>query len=383
MKRWPFLLLALAVIGCGPAGPEPNNNLAPTPPMGWNSWNKFACNINEKLIREIADAMVTTGMKDAGYQYVIIDDCWQLPRRENGHLMADPDSFPGGIKALADYVHAKGLKLGLYSDRGLRTCQNKAGSHDHETTDAQDFAAWGVDYVKYDNCNPAFLSNQEADFRRMRECLNNCGRPIVFSICCWGFGDWMPAVGDLWRTTGDITDKWGRMVELIDTNEQYANLSAPSHWNDPDMLEIGNGGMTDVEYRSQFSLWAIMAAPLIAGNDLRQMSKATLETLTNKEVIAVDQDPLGAQGTMVESSDKDLLVYAKNLKDAGQKAVVLFNRTDSGSPMTVHWGKIGLAPGTAQVRDLWAHKELGKFKDSYKVYVPSHATVLVKVTTLN
>lgn len=379
MRHWPFLLMALLVCGCGPSGPELNNNLAPTPPMGWNSWNKFACNINEKLIQGIADAMVTTGMKDAGHQYVIIDDCWQLPTRQNGHLMADPDRFPGGIKALADYVHAKGLKLGLYSDRGLRTCQNKAGSHDHEMTDAQDFAAWGVDYLKYDNCNAAFLSNQEADFRRMRECLNNCGRPIVFSICCWGFQDWMPEVGDLWRTTGDITDKWARMVELIDTNEQYANLNGPSHWNDPDMLEIGNGGMTDVEYRSQFSLWAIMAAPLIAGNDLRQMSKATLETLTNKEVIAIDQDPLGAQGTMVESSDKDLLIYAKRLKDPKEKAVVLFNRTDTGSPMTVHWNRISLPPGTAKVRDLWAHKDLGKFKDSYKTFVPAHAAVMLTI----
>jgi len=374
-----FLLLAFCFFigGCGSSGL--NHNLAPTPPMGWNSWNKFACAISDPLIRQIADAMVTTGMKDAGYEYVTLDDCWQLPVRQNGHLVPNPETFPNGIKPLADYLHSKGLKLGIYSDRGRLTCENKAGSYDHETTDAQDFAAWGVDYVKYDNCNPAFLSNEIEDFRRMRECLNNCGRPMVFSICCWGFEDWMPTIGDLWRTTGDIKDNWARMVELVDANQQYASYSSPSHWNDPDMLEIGNGGMTDVEYRSQFNLWAIMAAPLIAGNDLRNMSQATMETLTNKEVIAVDQDPLGQQGTQVESSGQGLLVYAKNLSDPHVKSVVLFNRTNNGSPITVHWKTIGLADGQAKVRDLWMHKDLGEFKDEYKVYVPSHGSTMLKI----
>jgi len=372
-----LLIFSLGMSGCG-SNPI-NHNLTPTPPMGWNSWNKFGCGISFLLAREMADAMVSSGMKDVGYQYVILDDCWQLAERHNGHLVPNPETFPNGIKPLADYLHAHGLKLGIYSDRGRLTCENKAGSYDHETTDVQDFADWGVDYVKYDNCNPAFLSNQIEDYKRMRECLNNCGRPIVFSICCWGFADWMPSVGDLWRTTGDITDKWDRFVELVDTNQQYASYCSPSHWNDPDMLEIGNGGMTDVEYRSQFNMWAIMAAPLIAGNDLRTMSPATLETLTNKEVIAVDQDPLGQQGTMVESSDKDLLIYAKNLSNPHEKAVVLFNRTAYGAKMTVHWKAIGLAEGKAKVRDLWMHKDLGEFKDSYKVYVPSHGSAMLKV----
>ena len=372
-----ILTLALWLTGCG--SNDLNHNLAPTPPMGWNSWNKFACGISDPLIRQIADAMVTTGMKDAGYEYVTLDDCWQSSVRQNGHLVPNPETFPNGIKPLADYLHAQGLKLGIYSDRGRLTCENKAGSYDHETTDAQDFAAWGVDYVKYDNCNPAFLSNQVEDFRRMRECLNNCGRPMVFSICCWGFQDWMPAIGDLWRTTGDIKDNWARMLELVDANQQYASYSFPSHWNDPDMLEIGNGGMTDVEYRSQFNLWSIMASPLIAGNDLRNMSKATLETLTNKEVIAVDQDPLGQQGTQVESSGQGLLVYAKNLSDPHVKAVILFNRTALGAPITVHWKAIGLAEGKAKVRDLWLHKDLGTYLDHFANYVPSHETALLKI----
>jgi alpha-galactosidase len=295
-------------------------------------------------------------------------------------LVPNPETFPNSIKPLADYLHSKGLKLGIYSDRGRFTCEKKAGSYDYETTDAQDFADWGVDYVKYDNCNPAMFSDQREDYKRMRECLNNCGRPIVFSICAWGFQDWMPAIGDLWRTTGDITDKWDRMVDLVDTNEQYASYASPSHWNDPDMLEIGNGGMTDVEYRSQFNLWCIMAAPLIAGNDLRDMSQTTLETLTNKEVIAVDQDPLGQQGTQVESSGLGLLVYAKNLSDPHTKAVVLFNRTGNKNPITVHWKAIGMADGKAKVRDLWAHEDLGEFSERYKTNIPAHGSVMLLVT---
>jgi len=374
-----FVLFTFSVFNTGCNSDSLNHNLAPTPPMGWNSWNKFNCGISDQLIHQIADAMVTTGMKDAGYQYVTLDDCWQLPTRENGHLVANPETFPNGIKPLANYLHSKGLKLGIYSCRGRFTCEKKAGSYDYENTDAQDFAAWGVDYVKYDNCNPALFSSQQEDYKRMRECLNNCGRPIVFSICAWGFQDWMPSIGDLWRTTGDITDKWQRMVELVDTNEQYISYSSPSHWNDPDMLEIGNGGMTDVEYRSQFNLWSIMAAPLIAGNDLRAMSPATLETLTNKEVIAVDQDPLGQQGR-VESSGKDLLIYAKSLSNPHQKAVVLFNRTASGCPMSVHWKAIGLAEGKANVRDLWQHKDLGEFSNEYKVMVLPHGSTMLVIT---
>ena len=376
-----FLTFGLLLTGCGSS--DLNQNFAPTPPMGWNSWNKFGCGISDQLIRQIADAMVTTGMKDAGYQYVTLDDCWQLPVRQNGHLAANPETFPNGIKSLADYLHAKGLKLGIYSDRGRFTCEKKAGSYNYENTDARDFADWGVDFVKYDNCNAAAFSDQTEDYKRMRECLNNSGRPIVFSVCAWGFQDWMPGIGDLWRTTGDITDKWSRIVELVDTNEQYASYSSPSHWNDPDMLEVGNDGMTDVEYRSQFNLWSIMAAPLIAGNDLRHMSKTTLETLTNKEVIDVDQDPLGQQGTQVESNGHGLLVYMKNLSDANVKAVVLFNRTDWGSPITVHWKAMGLADGKANVRDLWLHKDLGEFNNSFKSYVPSHGVVMIKVTSSN
>ncbi|HEX3046011.1 MAG TPA: glycoside hydrolase family 27 protein [Bacillota bacterium] len=357
-----------------------DNGLARTPPMGWNSWNYFAGNINEKLVREIADAMVKSGMRDAGYEYINIDDYWQFSRDENGVIVPEASKFPNGMKALADYVHSKGLKLGLYSDRGLKTCGGRPGSYGYEELDAKTYAAWGIDYLKYDNCNPAPNSVQMKDYQRMRDALLKCGRPIVFSICAWSFYGWAPDTGNLWRTGADISDDWNVIIGIIKENNLLAKFAGPGHWNDPDMLEVGNGGLSNTEYRAHFSMWCIMAAPLIAGNDLRNMTPETVEILTNQEVIAVDQDPAGIQGTKVEH-DGILEVWLKPLGSAGgkEKAVALFNRDDMEAPITTHWDKIGIT-GTAMVRDLWSHKDLGVFKDSFTAKAPSHGVVMLKIT---
>ena len=358
------------------------NGLALTPPMGWNSWNKFGCNINETLIRQIADAMATNGMKDAGYQYVNLDDCWQVNRDMNGVILADPARFPGGISNLAAYVHSRGLKLGVYSDRGTSTCAGRPGSYGHEVQDANTYAAWGVDYLKYDNCNPAAGSDQATDYNNMKNALLNCGRPIVFSICAWTYKSWMPDCGNLWRTTADISDSFSSMVANLDQNNASAAVAGPGRWNDPDMLEVGNGSMTDTEYRAHFSLWCIVSAPLLAGNDLRSMSAATTAILTAPEVIAVDQDPAGAQGLRVASTagaGGNLEVWSKPLgADFTTKAVALFNRSTNAATIAVNWSDIGLS-GLAAVRDLWARTDLGTFTNSFATNVPAHGAVLVKI----
>ena len=343
--------------------------LALTPPMGWNSWNKFACNVSEDMIREMADAMVKSGMKDAGYQYVVIDDCWQVTRDENGNIVADPHRFPSGIKALADYVHSLGLKFGIYSDAGSKTCAGRPGGLGHEY--------------------------QDASYANIRAALDAAGRPIVLSICEWGKAQpwlWGKEVGgNLWRTTGDIQDRWSGkkewkpgdccsygVVDIVDAEVELYSYAGPGHWNDPDMLEVGNGGMTDVEYRSHFSLWAILAAPLIAGNDLRSMRPEIRDILTNKEVIAINQDPLGIQGRRVSKSG-DREVWAKQLQD-GSRAVVLLNRGSTAQNVVVTWGEIGYPDHlSASVRDLWEHKELAKATGKFSATVPSHGVVMATV----
>ena len=356
------------------------NGLARTPPMGWNSWNRFGCNINESLIMEIADAMVATGMKDAGYIYVNIDDCWHGTRDVDGYIRADPVRFPSGIAALADYVHSKGLKLGIYSDAGTFTCQGRPGSKGYEQKDADRYAAWGVDYLKYDWCYTSGMDMQQA-YTLMSNCLLNTGRPIVFSICSWQFpGSWVVNVGNLWRTTGDISDNWGSVVSIIDINANLYSYAGPGHWNDPDMLEVGNGGMTDTEYRAHFSMWCIMAAPLIAGNDLRSMSQATIEILTAPEVIAVDQDLLGKQGRRVRDYGAQE-VWVKELVH-GNRAVALFNRSLGAADITVLFNDLNLGPqfsGRAGIRDLWSRQDLGIFTDSFTAEVPGHGVILIKV----
>jgi len=389
-----LLLMAMAIPCFAQPAPVSNSSaLAPTPPMGWNSWNKFQCNVDENLIRQTADAMVSTGMKDAGYQYIIIDDCWQVSRDAKGNIVADPQHFPSDIKALADYVHAKGLKFGIYSDAGTKTCAGRPGSRGHEYQDALQYAAWGVDYLKYDWCNVG-TQNGPASYETIRAALDASGRPIVLSICEWGTNKpwlWANGIGNLWRTTGDIKDRWQGLekwpdgtccshgfLDIIDEQVGLESFAGPGHWNDPDMLEVGNGGMTDTEYRAHFSLWAILAAPLISGNDLRTMRPEIRDILINKEVIAIDQDALGKEGRRV-SKNGDLEVWAKELSD-GSRAAVLLNRGASEQTITVRWTDLGYPSHlSANLRDLWSHKDLGAFKDQYSATVPSHGVVMIRI----
>jgi alpha-galactosidase len=367
---------------------EPKPPVAPTPPMGWNSWNKFGCNINEALVRQQADAMVATGMKDAGYRYIVIDDCWQKSRDDDGNIVADPERFPSGIRALADYVHAKGLKFGLYSDAGALTCGGRPGSAGHEFQDAKQYARWGVDYLKYDWCNTG-PRNGEAAYTIMAKALRESGRDIVFSICEWGTNEperWGPVVGHLWRTTGDIYDAWeGKkdwslgMVNILDLQAELWRHSGPQQWNDPDMLEVGNGGMSTTEYESHFSLWAMLAAPLIAGNDLSKTDADTRRILTNADVIAVDQDPLGQQARRIRK-DGDLEVWARPLK-GGDQAVVLFNRGKAPARMTVDWSLLNLpARLKADVTDLWSKKVAKGVTGSYGGTVAAHGVIMIRIT---
>ncbi len=369
-----------------PFTPRLDNGLARTPPMGWNSWNKFGCNVSDKLIREIADAISSNGMREAGYQYVTIDDCWQVARSAQGQIVPDSVRFPAGMKALADYVHSKGLKFGIYTDAGRKTCEGRPGSYGYETVDAKAYAGWGVDYVKIDWCNSEGL-DAKTQYTKFRDALAASGRPIVFSICEWGDNrpwEWAPEVGNLWRTTGDISDRWSSVLTLVDLSAQYWHLARPGAWNDPDMLEVGNGGMSANEYRAHFSLWAMMSAPLIAGNDVRTMRDSTRDAastrsiLLNTDVIAVDQDSLGRQATIVQASPSETQVWVKPLAD-GSKAVLLFNRASVSTSITANWGRVGINSKKARVRDLWAHTDSAMVQDRYTAVVPSHGVVMLRV----
>ncbi len=381
------LVSALALLAIAAYRPPArlDNGLARTPPMGWNSWNHFGCNVSAELIRGVADAMATNGMRDAGYQYVVIDDCWQVARDASGTIVADSVRFPGGIKPLADYVHAKGLKFGIYTDAGRRTCEGRPGSYGYEEQDARTYAAWGVDYVKIDWCHSEGL-DAPTQYTKWRDALAKSGRPIVFSICEWGSNrpwEWAPATGNLWRTTGDISDNWDSMIGNFDLSSQYWSVAGPGGWNDPDMLEVGNGGLSRDESRAHMSLWAIAAAPLIAGNDVRKMGDSSRdgrianEVLLNREVIAVNQDSLGVQGRMVSNSRSELQVWVKPLKD-GSRAVVLLNRATVPARITASWGRVGLAGKTTRVRDLWAHSDTTVTGDRYGVSVAPHGVVMLR-----
>ena len=313
-----------------------DNGLARTPPMGFNNWNSTACRaeFNETMIRGIADIFVNRGLRDAGYQYVNIDDCWAQPQRDSrGNLVPLPARFPSGMNALADYIHGRGLKFGIYTSAGTLTCNRDGrfpGAIGHERQDAAQFAAWGVDYIKYDNCGDHQGMDARTRYGRMHDALASIDRPIVYSICEWGQAEpkvwtWAEPVGNLWRTTDDIKANWGSIMHNLHINENLAQYAGPGHWNDPDMLEVGNGSLTATEQRSHFSLWAMMAAPLLIGTDLRRASQQTIDILTNRDIIAVDQDPLGRQGTLVKRSN-GLAVYTKPLAD-GDRAVALFNES--------------------------------------------------------
>jgi alpha-galactosidase len=362
--------------------------LAPTPPMGFNNWNAFGCDVSETLIKETADVIVSSGLKDLGYQYVNIDDCWSLRERGgDGRLVPDPVKFPSGIKGVADYVHSKGLKLGIYGDAGTRTCAGYPGSLGVEELDAQTWADWGVDYLKYDNCNNQSDGSQEDFIRRytaMRNALDKTGRPIVYAICEWGQSQpwtWATGVGDLWRTTGDVSDTWGGLRSIIAQNAPLYPYAGVGHWNDPDMLEIGNGGMTDVEYHTHMSMWAMMAAPLLIGTDLRAASPQTMAILSNKEIIAIDQDRLGVQGAVVMNRD-GLMVLDKPLA-GGDRAIALYNSTDSLATISIPTGDTGLPRAAAySLRDVWTGKTM-QAKSTISAAVPAHGTVVYRVRSLH
>jgi alpha-galactosidase len=394
MKRsFPTALAFLSMMaGSAPAPARAlENGAARTPPMGWNSWNKFQCDVSERLIRETADALVTTGLRDAGYAYVIIDDCWQGARDAGGFIQPDPTRFPSGMAALASYVHGKGLKFGIYSDAGAHTCGKRPGSRGFEEKDARQYATWGVDYLKYDWCDTQGMQARDA-YGSMHDALARTGRPIVFSICEWGTSDpwtWAPSVGNLWRTTGDIGLCWDKkscrrdwetgVTNILDMQVGLESYAGPGHWNDPDMLQVGNG-LTDVEDRAHFSLWAVLAAPLIAGNDIRHMSDATRDTLGNREVIGIDQDPLGIQGHKVRDDGAEE-VWAKPLS-GGEWAVVLLNRGEAPVRIRVRWSELGFLAPSASVRDLWRKQDMGAFRDGYSALVPPHGAAMVRISAL-
>ncbi len=374
-----------------------DNGLALTPPMGWNSWNAFGTNIDEKLIRATADAMVSSGMKEAGYSYIVVDAGWKAKNRgSDGNLLPDPIRFPSGIKSLADYVHGKGLKFGIYTDAGSEDCVSGApGSEGFEGKDASQFAAWGVDFVKEDWCHSEGLNAQQA-YTRMSEAIFATGRPMVFSLCEWGDNQpwlWAATVAHMWRTTGDNKACWDCGKEtakdpggyprgwtlILDAQPPLRTYSGPGHWNDPDMLQVGNAGMSLAEARAHFTLWAILAAPLIAGNDLRTMKSEVASILLNKEVIAVDQDPRGISGTRIRK-EGDSEIWARPLAN-GEYAVVLFNRSHSPAKIVLHWKEIGLSNEQAvSLRDLWKHKDMGVHKKEYSEVVEAHGVVMFTVS---
>ncbi|MER6384783.1 RICIN domain-containing protein [Streptomyces sp. NPDC001250] len=369
----------LSLVAAEPAAAL-GNGLAPTPQMGFNDWNAYGCDVSESLIKSTAQAMHTNGMQSAGYSYVNIDDCWMTNSRDSGgHLVPDPAKFPDGIKGTADYVHSLGLKLGIYESAGTATCAGYPGSLGHETTDAQSFASWGVDYLKYDNCNNTGVPARTR-YTAMRDALAATRRPILYSLCNWGQENvwtWGADVGNSWRTTGDISPTFSSMLSIFHSNVGLASYAGPGHWNDPDMLEVGNGSLTATESRTEFSLWAEMAAPLIAGTNIPSASADTLSVLTNSRVIAVDQDSLGKQGTMVSSSG-GLDVLAKPLAN-GDVSVALFNETGSTATITTTASAIGKTGASAYtLTDLWSGAS-STTSGTISASVPAHGTVMYRV----
>ena len=386
----PFAALALLSLMIGANVWAQTTTIAPTPPMGWNSWNHFADKIDDATVRAQADAMVSSGMQDAGYIYINIDDTWQGERDAQGVIQAN-SKFPD-MKALADYVHGKGLKLGIYSSPGPKTCAGFAGSYGHEEQDAQTYAAWGMDYLKYDLCSFDDMMKQAGSpeaahkmmldaYVKMHKALLKTGRPIVFSLCQYGADAvwrWGASVGgNSWRTTGDISDNYSSMTQIGFEQAGLAKFAGPGHWNDPDMLEVGNGGMNLDEYRTHMSLWALLAAPLLAGNDLITMKPETIALLTNKEVIAIDQDRLGKAADRVYAEGTEE-IWERPLAD-GSKAVGIFNRFDWPQTIEISFRQFGFK-GSVKARDIWADKDLGALPAHYKARVPGHGVVLLRVS---
>jgi len=365
--------------------------LARKPPMGWNSWNKFECKINEIIVKEVADAMIKNGMKAAGYEYIIVDDCWQIGRDSLGNIVVDPQRFPSGMKSLGDYIHSKGLKFGIYSDAGTLTCQGRPGSRGYEFQDARTYAKWGVDLLKYDWCSHG-KQNAEASYLLMRDAIYKAGRPIVLSICEWGTNkpwEWGANVGHMWRTTEDIINcfdcknNWGGLgvLQIIDLQAEIGGYSGPGHWNDPDMLEIGNGVLTTSEERSHISMWSMFSAPLIAGNDIRNMAAQTNTVLTNKEVLDIDQDSLGISATRWMKY-ADLEIWFKPLSNHNF-AFCLLNR--SNQPITINQDLKTMIKGykvddSYNIRDLWKHRDIGTTRDNVTGTIAAHDVLMLKLT---
>ena len=359
----------------------PDNGLARTPPMGWNSWNHFARRIDDKTVRAMTDAMVTSGMKDAGYIYVNIDDAWQGSRDSAGNIQANT-KFPD-MKALADYVHSKGLKIGLYSSPGPTTCAAYEGSFGHEKQDANMYAKWGFDYLKYDWCSAGSIykdSDMRPVYQKMGDALKATGRPIVFSLCQYGrdnVWDWGAKVGgNLWRTTGDIRDSWDSMESIGFRQLEIAPFAKVGHWNDPDMLEVGNGGMTDDEYRTHMGIWAMLRAPLLAGNDIRTMSDSTKAILMNRDVIAIDQDAAGKPARLLKK-EGDTEIWIRPLSK-GATAIAFFNKGDQAAHVSLDWSEVG-GKRPQKGRDLWSGHDFKPSGSSYSASVPVHGTVLLRV----
>jgi alpha-galactosidase len=384
MKKLLISLLILNQISVCGQFPE----LAKTPPMGWNSWNAFALNINSKIVKAVTDSMVSKGLAAAGYQYIVIDDGWQIDRNKNGKIIVDSSRFPEGIKYLADYVHSKGLKFGIYTCCGTKTCGGRPGSYGYEAIDAKTYAEWGVDFIKEDWCFTNGLDTR-TQYKIMSDAIRATGRPMLLSICEWGISspwEWGKDIGAMWRSTNDIQDcfdcvrNWGGMgwVQILEKNANLAPYAGPGHWNDPDMLEVGNNELTTAECRAHFSMWCMLAAPLIAGNNISTMNNTIRDILTTKEIIEIDQDPLGMQGTRIRNS-AGLQVWQKPLND-GSVAVALLNLTNSTADMIVTTEEIGLKKGVSfTVRDLWKGKDLVANTDTFRTKVAPHDVVVTKI----
>ncbi len=404
MKKTFIAALAAALLLPFGAFAQKAEGLAATPQMGWNSWNKFGVNINEDLIKATADKMVELGLVDAGYIYLNLDDGWHGERDEQGFIQVNPEKFPSGMKALADYVHSKGMKLGLYSDVGPKTCAMCEGSLGHEYQDAYTYAQWGIDYLKYDWCHNTDL-NPKGAYKLMSNALKATGRPIFYSMCEWGTNkpwEWAADIAHSWRTTGDIwpyfdtipsefDGQWHGepIMSLVDINEPLRAYAGPGHWNDPDMLEVGNGSLTMAENRAHFTLWCMMAAPLLLGNDLTTMSDEVLQILINKDVIAIDQDPLGIQGLRLKS-ENGIEYWFKPLQ-GGDWAFCLFNRGAEDAVVNLDWNSLvftdelsGLTfnPAGCKAYNLWNKKaKARKAKGVQKISIPTHDVVLYRVSS--
>jgi alpha-galactosidase len=373
--------------------------LAMTPPMGWNSWNPFGKNVSEKVIRETADAMAGSGLKDVGFTYIVIDDIWHGGRDSNGMLYPDPNRFPSGMKSLADYVHSKGLKFGIYSDAGNKTCAGMPGSFGYEEKDAQLFASWGVDFLKYDYCYCPDIETRDNDYKKaiarykkMGDALKATGRPIVFSICEWGpRSPWLwgkEVGGQMWRCTYDVHDMWDAprngdghigILTAIDVVSNLRRFAGPGGWNDPDMLIVGlnntgfikGGGCNDIEYQTQMSMWCMLAAPLMMGCDIRNMNESTKNILLNKDIIDIDQDALGKQGYRVMRKDC-LEAWKKPLTD-NRVAIALLNRNSADKNVTASWKDLELEPGAKySVYDVWKHTVLGDANETLSADLKPH-----------